>query len=347
MPKNVFQRRIINFLPILVKKINMETKYGFTLFSIEEFEQWIKNLNVARTILFVQEHHTYSPSYVHFNGANHLDLQKRMKNFHVNERGWNDIGQHFTTFPDGKIATGRSLENSPACISYRNSNAICIENLGNFDAGGDAMKDLQKNTIVRMTAALCKKFNVPVDVNHVVYHHWFDLGTGSRINPKSTKSCPGTAFFGGNTEAAAISGFYPLVKAAISGASSGQPLPSMIKYGMVNADTLNIRSTPNAQATKLGTASMGAILRIYEMKEGWYRISNTKQEWVNGNYVKDVFRAKVNADILNIRTGPDATFNKIGTLEKGAEVFILKEENGWSQISLEEKWVASKYLDRQ
>lgn len=324
----------------------METKYGFTLFSIEEFEQWVKNLNIARTVLFVQEHHTYSPSYTHFNGTNHLDLQKRMKNFHINERGWNNIGQHFTTFPDGKIATGRSLELSPACISYRNSNAICIENIGNFDIGGDVMKELQKSTIIRMTATLCKKFNIPVDVDHVVYHHWFDLGTGSRVNPKSTKSCPGTAFFGGNTEAAAISGFYPLVKAAISGTSSGQPLPSMIKYGMVNADSLNIRSTSRAQSTKLGSATMGAILRVYEMKDGWYRISNTKQEWVNGNYVKDVFRAKVNADILNVRTGPDNSHNKIGTLEKGAEVFVLKEENGWSQISLEEKWVATKYLNR-
>ena len=64
-----------------------------------------------------------------------------MKAYHVTYNGWNDIGQHFTIFPDGLILTGRSLEKSPACIYGQNANAICIENLGNFDLGGDQMRN--------------------------------------------------------------------------------------------------------------------------------------------------------------------------------------------------------------
>ena len=115
----------------------MTTKFGFTKLTIDEFETWISNLRVARTILTVQEHHTFSPNYSLFNGNNHFELQRGMKHHHVNHNGWSDIGQHFTTFPDGSIVTGRSMEQSPACILGQNANAICIEHLGYFDKGKD------------------------------------------------------------------------------------------------------------------------------------------------------------------------------------------------------------------
>lgn len=76
----------------------METKYGFTKMTIKEFETYMENLRIARTILFIQQHHTYIPSYVHFKGNNHFELQKSMKNTHINTNGWADIGQHFKIF---------------------------------------------------------------------------------------------------------------------------------------------------------------------------------------------------------------------------------------------------------
>ena len=129
----------------------MTTKFGFNLMTVSEFETWINQQNVARTVLFVQQHHTFSPSYIHFKGDNHFKLQKGMKNHHVNNNGWSDIGQHFTIFPDGKIATGRTLERSPACIFGNNKHAICIENLGFFDIGEDQMSTNQKDSIIRVT----------------------------------------------------------------------------------------------------------------------------------------------------------------------------------------------------
>ncbi len=122
----------------------IETKFGFIKMTSQEFESYIEKLKIARTILFIQQHHTYIPSYIHFKGNNHFELQKGMKNTHMNVNGWADIGQHFTVFPDGSILTGRNIEKTPACITGRNSNAICIENLGNFDKGGDEMTDVQK-----------------------------------------------------------------------------------------------------------------------------------------------------------------------------------------------------------
>ena len=59
----------------------MQTKSGFTKMSVAEFENWIANLRIARTILKIQQHHTYIPSYVHFTGNNHFERQLAMKNW--------------------------------------------------------------------------------------------------------------------------------------------------------------------------------------------------------------------------------------------------------------------------
>ena len=79
----------------------METQYGFTKMTLAEFKDYLNDLKVARTVLRVQQHHTYSPSYLQFKGTNHFSIQRGMKNYHVNSNGWSDIGQHFSTFPDG------------------------------------------------------------------------------------------------------------------------------------------------------------------------------------------------------------------------------------------------------
>jgi SH3-like domain-containing protein len=330
----------------------MTTKFGFTKLTIGEFETWIKNLRVARTILTVQEHHTFSPNYALFTGSNHFELQRGMKNHHVNHNGWSDIGQHFTTFPDGGIVTGRSMEQSPACILGQNANAICIENLGDFDKGKDTMTDAHKKTIVRMTAKLCSKYNLPINTNSIVYHHWFDLGTGQRNDgTKNNKSCPGTNFFGGNMVADCVKNFLPLVRQQSGGAIITNITDSgILKYVCVTATTLNIRTKPDGTSAKAAdreAAVTGAVLRVYKEKDGWYKISGSKQHWVNGKFTIEVTRATVNADTLNVRSGPAKSFSKTGAYKKGQELFITEEKNGWCKISMDEKWVSKDFLDFQ
>jgi hypothetical protein len=326
----------------------MTSKSGFTKMDISEFETWISNLRVARTILHIQEHHTWSPSYINFKGNNHFDLQQGMKSYHVSHNGWMDIGQHFTTFPDGTILTGRSLESTPACILGFNTNAICIENLGDFDIGKDAMTVEHKNTIVRITAALCKKFGIAVNSDKVVYHHWFNLTTGVRNNGTgNNKSCPGTNFFGGNKVENCNQNFIPLVTAALNG-TAPQPAQNIIKYVAVTADSLNIREDANAQSKKVTgvePATLGAILRVYGEKNSWYKISASQQNWVNGSFTKDVTRATVNATTLNVRSGPGTNFPKVSALTKNQEVFIVEESNGWYKISSDNKWVKKEFLN--
>ncbi len=187
---------------------------AFKHFSVEEFEEYIKKSKIKRKVKIIQLHHTYSPSYRHFNGENHESLQLGMKNYHVNTNGWSDIAQHFTIFPDGKILSGRNLEKSPAGIYGANTGAICIECVGNFDEGADTMTALQKDSVVKVIKVLLEKFNLSPE-GGVTYHSWWTSSgkeIGDYIKGKSAKTCPGTAFFGGNTLSAYKKNLMPLIK---------------------------------------------------------------------------------------------------------------------------------------
>lgn len=191
----------------------MDTKGKFILLLPDEFDNWLSRVSIRRKILLIQHHHTYIPAYKHFKGNNHFEMCRSMENSHIS-RGFAEIGQNFTTFPDGKIMVCRNLEIIPAGIKGANTNGICIENIGNFDNGNDILTKEQANSIILITRSLLKKFSLTANDQTVVYHHWYDLNTGKRIKKGGsgvTKTCPGTTFFGGNTSEAFDKNFLALL----------------------------------------------------------------------------------------------------------------------------------------
>lgn len=191
----------------------MQQKNQFILFDdYIEFDQWLNQQNIKRTIKTIQIHHTWSPNYSHFKGNNHFQMVESMKQYHTTSAGMNDIAQQISTYPDGKIMVCRSFEKNPAGIKGQNTGAICIENIGNFDINGDVMTDKHRKAIIGIVASMCKKFNLTPNTNTIVYHHWFDLTSGRRNNGTyNNKTCPGTNFFGGNKVNNAANNFIPLV----------------------------------------------------------------------------------------------------------------------------------------
>jgi hypothetical protein len=186
----------------------------FKTFDIADFKKYISNIKISRKIKLIQLHHTYSPSYSHFNGKNHQALQNNMRNYHMKSNGWADIGQNLTIFPDGVILLGRELNIAPAGIKGANSNGICIECLGNFDKGGDTMTEAQKLSIIAVTKILLDKFGLKA-IDNVTYHAWWSADgreIGDFVKGASAKTCPGTNFFGGNGLTAYRNNLQPLIE---------------------------------------------------------------------------------------------------------------------------------------
>lgn len=219
---------IYNGQTLRIPPTQLKMNGEFVLMTRNQFKDWLFNHKFTRKITFMQEHHTYSPSYKNFNGSNYFTIMQGMRDYHVNTMGWNDISQQITTFPDGRIVIGRSFNVPPqGSFGLKNKSvtptiektALAIENLGDFDKGHDQMTLEQRETIITVAALLSIKFGLTPSIDSITYHHWWDMNTGERVLDNNTghavKTCPGTAFFGGNTTSDAKNNFYPLVRQKI------------------------------------------------------------------------------------------------------------------------------------
>jgi hypothetical protein len=259
----------------------------FYIYSPLDFQKYVMNSQFSRAITVIQDHHTWSPGYRDVTPNNgEMYWLEAMRNFHINNNGWSDIGQNITTFPSGNIGLCRPIDITPAGIFGANRGAICIENLGNFDTRGDIMTPSHKATIVFLNALLCIKFNLEPNKEQVVYHHWFDR-TGKRfsddkINSNQVggeqKTCPGTAFFGTNTITSAEANFYPLIQNKITELKGEVQLSTLSKK--VKADVLNVRGGPGLTFPVLHTLTSGTEVTVYTVFNGWSKISSTADEWV-------------------------------------------------------------------
>jgi len=153
---------------------------SFKILTTDELITYTKNFKWTRKFSEYQIHHCWKPDHSNFNGTNGIALQEAMRNYHVNNLGWQTIGQHLTLLPDGKFITGRDFNIIPASISGRNSLCfLAIEMIGNFDTGYDKLEGEQLNSILKL-------------VNWGI--NYYNLGTKGIVfhNEYASKSCPGT-----------------------------------------------------------------------------------------------------------------------------------------------------------
>lgn len=271
----------------------------FTVYTLPQFESYIRLTSFRRTITVIQNHHTFKPDYHDFHARpDHLQLLENMRSFHMKTRGWSDIAQNITTFPDGKIAVCRPIDTMPAGIFGANKGAICIENLGDFDSGKDQMTSEQKNAIVHLNALLCFKFSLhPVDPQ-VVYHHWFDT-KGKRFVPAMVnsgevtlrslqKTCPGTGFFGGNTINNAKQFFYPQVEQILSTLKQSNTTSVSFKNKRVTASKLNVRSGSGINFPVIHKLFSNSTVQVFSEAGDWSKINATAEEWVSSEFLADV-----------------------------------------------------------
>lgn len=70
----------------------------------------------------------------------HIDVDT-IRDWHVNGRGWSDIGYHYVIYLDGSIHPGRPIERSGAHTKGYNSTSIGICYIGGVETDGKTPKD--------------------------------------------------------------------------------------------------------------------------------------------------------------------------------------------------------------
>ena len=120
------------------------------------------------------------------------------------------------------------------------------------------------------------------------------------------------------------------------------------KYGYVyNTATLNMRSGAGTSYEIVGTLKENTKVEIISEHNGWYKIKyGNGYAYVSANYItlkeptttpetpSTASKTGVvyNASSLNVRNGAGTSYAKIGSLNEGAKVEIVGEDNGWYKI---------------
>jgi N-acetylmuramoyl-L-alanine amidase len=84
-----------------------------------------------------------------------------IRGWHVNERGWSDIGYHYVVLLDGTVDKARPVERQGAHVRGHNKGSIGICYIGGCDADmnpKDTRTDLQKESLTELISYLMDSY---------------------------------------------------------------------------------------------------------------------------------------------------------------------------------------------
>lgn len=123
-------------------------------------------------------HHTASPS---DDGDDPAARMREMQAFHMDVRGWCDLGYHFVVAQDGSIFEGRRGSNRPAAhVGGENAGNVGISLIGNFEE--QILASTQFNALVQILSWAVQSYGIAIDRMSIKGHQeWPDQQT----------ACPG------------------------------------------------------------------------------------------------------------------------------------------------------------
>ena len=125
-----------------------------------------------------------------------------------------------------------------------------------------------------------------------------------------------------------------------------------IKY--VNATILNVRSGPSTTYSIIDTLKQNDEVKVISIEDGWAKIKHNDEigyvsaEYLSDKKVETIQIKYVNATTLNVRSGPDTTYEILTTYKYGQEVKVvnISEDKEWAKIKYNDEYayVSNKYL---
>ena len=108
-----------------------------------------------------------------------------IRDYHVNVKGWSDVGYHFIVHANGRVQAARPIQYQGAHVNGLNSKSLGVAFVGLFDDAGPTDKAMA--ALINFVHTLRFTYSVPVD--KVIGHReaYAILGQPQR------KSCPGKA----------------------------------------------------------------------------------------------------------------------------------------------------------
>ena len=124
---------------------------------------------------------------IHHTGSGHdMDASaKQIHEWHLNQ-GWAGIGYHFVIRKDGTVERGRPEWAVGSHAYGENNHTLGIHLSGDFNVAEPTEKQIESCSL--LIAHLCKKYDIPIDRDHIVGH-------GELDEEVTTQGCPGRNLF--------------------------------------------------------------------------------------------------------------------------------------------------------
>lgn len=199
-------------------------------------------------------------------------------------------------------------------------------------------------TVTRDDLSICKDAGVEIDVEE--YYN-----AGDRVEIHETKDIDG-ALWGYTGRGWILMDYVRMDDVPTGSDFDGSVIVSngsygVLGYGVVDLKTLNVRVGPGVDYSKIKEISQGIRYAYYETTDGWVRIGDgwvsTDYFYVEGTTAEDATTGTVTTDKLNVRTGPDTTFQRVAQYMEGDCVQILAEVNGWGYT--DKGWISMIYIE--
>lgn len=110
--------------------------------------------------------------------------------------------------------------------------------------------------------------------------------------------------------------------------------------GFVNATGLNLRQSPDTGSQVLTTANSGECIVVLDSENGWYQVSyNLQTGYMSADYINvataenaELGYGVVTGSGVNLRSGPDTSYNRVATASQGEKCYIIGVNNGWYKV---------------
>lgn len=126
--------------------------------------------------------------------------------------------------------------------------------------------------------------------------------------------------------------------------------------GLVNATSLNVRSEPGTNYSKIGSLKNDTKVAIVaKYSNNWLKIKfNNGYGYVSGDYIDNIknisneFKVRITCNTLNVRKGPSTKYVIVTQVHKNEAYTIVESKDNWGKLKSGAGWICldSDYVER-
>ena len=143
-----------------------------------------------------------------------------------------------------------------------------------------------------------------------------------------------------STRAAALTAALMIFSSSFSMKAHADDNGLVYGIGFVNATGLNLRQSPDTGSQVLTTANSGECIVVLGSENGWYKVSyNLQIGYMSADYINvamaenaELGYGVVTGSGVNLRSGPDTSYNRVATASQGEKCYIIGVNNGWYKV---------------